>query len=149
MGKVIEEKRIKEEKDSNVKNKSNKIGIEKLLIELRRKKGLSRIELLYMLNDSRLKEIDIKRWEIGLKYPDLDTIYKLSEIYRVPSEEFIVAKNNSFEKGLGGINKKIIRWFSYTLNISFYAGVVITIILYIVTFILALWFFVTVASQVK
>ena len=87
--------------------------------------------------------------EIGLDYPDLDIIYKLSEIYKVPSEEFILAKNNSYEKGLGGMNKKVIRWFVYTLNVSFYAGVVLTVILYIVTFILALWFFMTAASQAK
>ncbi len=147
MGKIVEEKKIEKEKTNNVSKRIGKKGIEELLVELRTKNGLSRIELVYKLNDIKVTEKDIKKWEIGLKYPDLDTIYKLSEIYKVPSEEFILAKNNSYEKGLGRISKKIIRWFVYTLNISFYAGVVITIILYIVTFIGALWFFVTVASQ--
>lgn len=147
MGKIVEEKKIEKEKTNNVSKRSGKKGIEELLVELRTKNGLSRIELVYKLNDIKVTEKDIKKWEIGLKYPDLDTIYKLSEIYKVPSAEFILAKNNSYEKGLGKINKKIIRWFVYTLNISFYAGVVITIILYILTFIGALWFFVTVASQ--
>ena len=127
----------------------HKKGIEELIVELRNKKGLSRIELLEKLEDSNLTENDIKKWEIGLSYPDLDTIYKLSEIYRIPSTEFVKAKNNSYENGLAGINKKIIRWFVYTLNVSFYIGVVFTTILYVVIFILALCFFVTVAYQVK
>ncbi len=153
MGKIIEEKSkkgtVKKDEIKNSRNKTRKKGIEELLVELRTKNGLSRIELVYKLNDSKVTEKDIKRWEIGLDYPDLDIIYKLSEIYKVPSEEFILAKNNSYEKGLGGMNKKVIRWFVYTLNVSFYAGVVLTVILYIVTFILALWFFMTAASQAK
>lgn len=150
MGKLIEEiRREKKAEQKRQKNIENEKGIEELLIELRKKEGLSRIELLEKLNDSNLTEKDIKKWEIGLSYPDLDTIYKLSEIYKVSSTEFVKAKNNSYEKGLAGINKKIIRWFVYTLNVSFYVGVVLTIILYVLAFILALWFFVSVAYQVK
>lgn len=144
-----EQKRQKSNEKENKEEIKNKIGIEDLLIELRKKEGLTIVELLEKLNDSNLKEKDIKNWEIGLKYPDLDTIYKLSEIYRIPSTEFVKAKNNSYENGLAGINKKIIRWFVYTLNVSFYIGVVFTTILYVVIFILALCFFVTVAYQVK
>ncbi len=153
MGKLIEEirkeKRAEEKRNKYKENLKNNKGIEELLVEQRTKKGLSRIELLEKLEDSKLTEKDIKKWEIGLSYPDLDTIYKLSEIYRVPSAEFVKAKNNSYEKGLAGINKKIIRWFVYTLNVSFYVGVVLTIILYVFTFIFALWFFVSVAYRVK
>ena len=154
MGRLLEEirkdirtkEKIKDGKKEKIEDKKE---IEDLLIELRQKNGLSRIELLEKLNNSNLSEKDIKKWEIGLKYPDLDTIYKLSEIYRVPSTEFVMAKNNSYEKGIAGINKKIIRWFVYTLNVSFYIGAVLTIFIYIFAFIFALWFFVTVASQVK
>ena len=147
---IRKEKRAAEKRKKDEKEKiEHKKGIEELLVELRTKEGLSRIELLEKLENSNLTEKDIKRWEIGLSYPDLDTIYKLSEIYKVPSTEFVKAKNNSYEKGLAGINKKIIRWFVYTLNVSFYVGVVFTVILYVVTFIFALWFFVSVASQVK
>lgn len=154
MGRLIEEIRreIKAENKRKEEGKEqirDKKGIEELLVELRQKSGLSRIELLEKLDNSNLSEKDIKKWEIGLKYPDLDTIYKLSEIYRVPSTEFVTAKNVSYEKGLAGINKKIIRWFVYTLNVSFYVGAILTILVYIFTFIFALWFFVTVASQVK
>ena len=154
MGRLIEEIRreIKAEnkrQEEDEKYIKDKKGIEELLIELRQRSGLSRVELLEKLDNSNLSEKDIRKWKIGLKYPELDTIYKLSEIYKVPSAEIILAKNNSYEKGIGGINKKIIRWFVYTLNVSFYVGVVLTILIYIFTFIFALWFFVTVASQVK
>ena len=76
-------------------------------------------------------------------------IYKLSEIYEVPSQEFIQAKNNSFEKGLAGINANFIKWICYLLNVSFYTGVVITIILYVVVLIVAFLFFITMASNVR
>lgn len=154
MGKLIEEirreKRAEEKRKKNEKeNLENKKGIEELLVELRTKKGLSRIELLEKLENSNLTEKDIKKWEIGLSYPDLDTIYKLSEIYRIPSTEFVKAKNNSYENGLAGINKRIIRWFVYTLNVSFYIATILTIIFYATALIFALWFFVSIASQVK
>lgn len=151
MGKILEKEKleVEDEKENNKKNEKDKKGIEDLLTELRVKGKLSRIELLDKLKDSNLTEKDIKKWEIGLKYPDLNTIYKLSEIYKVPTDEFIKAKNTSYEKGFAGINKKIIRWFAYTLNVSFYIGAVFTVILYIVAFVLALWFFVSVAYQVK
>ena len=149
MGKIIEKEKLEKDVKTKEENPGNKKGIEELLIELRTKKGISRVELLQKLENTNLSEKDIKKWEIGLKYPDLDIIYKLSEIYRVPSIEFIKAKNNSYEKGLLGINKRIIRWFVYTLNVSFKIGVVLTILLYVFTFIFALWFFVTIAGEVK
>lgn len=149
MGKIVEEKKIEKEKTNNVSKRSGKKGIEELLVELRTKNGLSRIELVYKLNDIKVTEKDIKKWEIGLSYPDLDTIYKLSEIYRIPSTEFVKAKNNSYENGLAGINKRIIRWFVYTLNVSFYIATILTIIFYATALIFALWFFVSIASQVK
>ena len=154
MGRLIEEirKEIRAEekrKKDRKENLENKKGIEELLVELRTKKSLSRMELLEKLEKSNLTEKDIKKWEIGLSYPDLDIIYKLSEIYRVPSTEFVKAKNNSYENGLAGINKRIIRWFVYTLNVSFYIATILTIVLYVLTLILALCFFVTVAYKVK
>lgn len=143
-----EQKRQKSNEKENKEEIKNKIGIEDLLIELRKKEGLTIVELLEKLNDSNLKEKDIKNWEIGLKYPDLDTIYKLSEIYKVPSTEFVLAKNNSYEKGLAGINKKIIRWIAYTLNVSFYIGTVITVLIYICALVFAFMFFLSMAYSV-
>lgn len=141
------EQKRKESKEDDIEVKDKK-GIEDLLIELRKKEGLTTVELLEKINDSNLKEKDIKNWEIGLNYPDLDTIYKLSEIYKVPSTEFVQAKNNSYEKGLAGVNKKIIRWIAYTLNVSFYVGTVITVLIYVGALTFAFMFFLSMAYSV-
>ena len=141
------EQKRKESKEDDIEVKDKK-GIEDLLIELRKKEGLTIVELLEKLDNSNLKEKDIKNWEIGLKYPDLDTIYKLSEIYKVPSTEFVQAKNNSYEKGLAGVNKKIIRWIAYTLNVSFYVGTVITVLIYVGALTFAFMFFLSMAYSV-
>lgn len=141
------EQKRKESKEDGIEVKDKK-GIEDLLIELRKKEGLTIVELLEKLDNSNLKEKDIKNWEIGLKYPDLDTIYKLSEIYKVPSTEFVQAKNNSYEKGLAGVNKKIIRWIAYTLNVSFYVGTVITVLIYVGALTFAFMFFLSMAYSV-
>lgn len=141
------EQKRKESKEDDIEVKDKK-GIEDLLIELRKKEGLTIVELLEKINDSNLKEKDIKNWEIGLNYPDLDTIYKLSEIYKVPSTEFVQAKNNSYEKGLAGVNKKIIRWIAYTLNVSFYVGTVITVLIYVGALAFAFMFFLSMAYSV-
>ena len=67
MGKIIEEKSkkgtVKKDEIKNPRNKTRKKGIEELLVELRTKNGLSRIELVYKLNDSKVTEKDIKRWK--------------------------------------------------------------------------------------
>ena len=141
------EQKRKESKEDDIEVKDKK-GIEDLLIELRKREGLTIVELLEKINDSNLKEKDIKNWEIGLNYPDLDTIYKLSEIYKVPSTEFVQAKNNSYEKGLAGVNKKIIRWIAYTLNVSFYVGTVITVLIYVGALTFAFMFFLSMAYSV-
>ena len=143
-----EQKRQQSDEKENKEDIKDKKGIEDLLIELRKKEGLTIVELLEKLDNSNLKEKDIKNWEIGLKYPDLDTIYKLSEIYKVPSTEFVQAKNNSYEKGLAGVNKKIIRWIAYTLNVSFYVGTVITVLIYVGALAFAFMFFLSMAYSV-
>ena len=143
-----EQKRQQSDKKENKEDIKDKKGIEDLLIELRKKEGLTIVELLEKLDNSNLKEKDIKNWEIGLKYPDLDTSYKLSEIYKVPSPEFVKEKNNSYEKGLAGVNKKIIRWIAYTLNVSFYVGTVITVLIYVGALTFAFMFFLSMAYSV-
>ena len=116
-------------------------GIEELLKELRNKKGWSIIEVVQNLNAKDITEKDVKKWEIGLEYPDLDMVYKLSELYQIPSEELIQAKNNSYQKGMAGINANFIKWICYVLNVSFYTGMVLLIIIYIILLVGSLLFF--------
>jgi len=136
------------EKDKKNKNEVGE-GIEELLIRLRKEKKWSYAELLVHLKDKTLTEKDIRKWEIGLKYPDLDMVYQLSEVYRIPSEQLLQAKNNSYEKGMGSINKVTIKWICYFLDVSIKVGTVLAILLYIGLFIFALLFFTTAASQVR
>ena len=95
--------------------------IEQLLIKLREQKNWTYLELMEELNKKGiiLKEKDLKKWEWGLEYPNLDIIYKLSEIYMVPSEDFVNAKNNSYTQGLNKVHIKFINWICYLTEMSF------------------------------
>ena len=136
------------EKDKKNKNEFGE-RIEELLIRLGKEKKWSYAELLVHLKDKTLTEKDIRKWEIGLKYPDLDMVYQLSEVYRIPSEQLLQAKNNSYEKCMGSINKVTIKWICYFLDVSIKVGTALAILLYIGLFIFALLFFTTAASQVR
>ena len=111
-------------RDKNNANKSNNnqdMTIEQLLIKLREQKNWTYLELMEELNKKGiiLKEKDLKKWEWGLEYPNLDIIYKLSEIYMVPSEDFVNAKNNSYTQGLNKVHIKFINWICYLTGMSF------------------------------
>lgn len=64
----------------------------------------------------------VKKWEYGLEYPNTDAIYKLSELYMIPSQDFITAKNNSYEQGLNSIHATFIKWFCYITGASLAVG---------------------------
>jgi transcriptional regulator with XRE-family HTH domain len=119
-----------------------------LLKEAREKNNWTYIEVVEKLGQANLSEKDVRKWEIGLKYPDLDMIYKLSELYEIPSTELIQAKNNSFEAGMGSINKRTIKLICYFLNVSYHVGLVLLVIIYIFLLIAALWFLTFAASKV-
>ena len=124
-------------------------GIEELLIRLRNEKGWSRIELLSHLSSKTIKEKDIRKWELGLEYPDLDMIYELSAVYQVPSEKFIEAKNNSYVKGLGSINMFLTKWICYLLNVSIKVGMVLLVLFYVIMLFLAFGTFAYIGTFVK
>ena len=123
-------------------------GIEELLKQEREKRNWTYTDILIRLKDKTVTEKDIKKWEVGLEYPDLDMIYNLSEIYEVSSADLIQAKNNSFEKGLNSVNMIFVKWICYLLNISIKAGIVLLIIFYIVLGIGSLMFFVSVLGMI-
>lgn len=51
------------------------------LVQLRKKNGLSQLELAEQLNVSRQA---ISKWEVGRTIPSIDNIKKLSEMYHIP-----------------------------------------------------------------
>lgn len=124
-------------------NVENTTLIEILLANERKKKNWDYFDLAKKINDTNINEKTVKKWEYGLLYPDLNTIYKLSEIYNIPSEELVQAKNNSMNKGLGFIHFKFIDWFCYITNASIMVSIVLHLLfIYIIAPILALVFFV-------
>ena len=126
----------------------NQKGIEELLKELREKNNWSYAELIQRIKRVNLSEKEVKKWEYGLKYPDLDMIYELSELYNVPSAEFIQAKNISFLKGTYLINTRLISWLCYLFNFSVVTATVIVTLFYIFALIFAFSYFVTMSSNV-
>lgn len=141
--------KIKKDEKKKIDKKEVGEGIEELLIRLRNEKGWSRIELLSHLSSKTIKEKDIRKWELGLEYPDLDMIYELSEIYQVPSEKFVEAKNNSYVKGLGSINMFLTKWICYLLNVSIKVGMVLLVLFYVIMLFLAFGTFAYIGTMIK
>ena len=126
--------KIQQEQDLELAETS----LEQLLYNLRIKNNYSYVEVVNKLNDDTLTEKKVKKWEKGLEYPDLNMIYKISEMYNIPSEILVQAKNYSFNKGLASIKMILIKWICYLLDVSIKAGIAIVyttiILLLIITF---------------
>ena len=133
--------KMKQQNQENFKIENR--TIEELLKKLREEKNwtyLNLIDELYKIGFT-VNEKTIKKWEIGLEYPDLDAIYKLSELYMVPSENFIIAKKNSFDKAYNSTHMTLIKWICYIGGFSYKVGLVLLCILYAVSFVLGLMLF--------
>lgn len=118
--------------------------IEFVLKSAREKKHWDYFDVAKKINDTNINEKTVKKWEYGLLYPDLNTIYKLSEIYNIPSEELVQARNNSMNKGLGIIHFRLIDWVCYITNISIIFSIMFNFLLvYVIAPIFAFWYFVS------
>lgn len=144
-----QEKQKKQEGQNEVKNeiieknKLKEITIEQLLTDLRNEKNWTYINVVEELSKLGviLEEKTIKKWEIGLVYPELDLIYKLSELYFVPAEVFIIAKSNSYTKGYNAIHQRLIKWFCYLTGLSFKVAYVLMYTILFLALIFAFMFF--------
>ena len=118
--------------------------IEQLLRDLRQEKEWSYWNVVEELTRKGiiLNEKIIKKWEYGLEYPDLDIIYKLSEIYSIPSENFVIAKNNSFKEGFETIHMEFIKRICYITGISLKVGYIGMYVVIGIALILSLMFFI-------
>lgn len=141
--KVIQDKKEEssEKEDTKVIEKRT---IEQLLKDLREQRDWSYWNVVEELTRKGiiLNETTIKRWEYGLEYPDLDVIYKLSQIYSVPSENFVIAKNNSFKEGFETIHMGFIKRICYITGISLKVGYISMYVLIGLVLIGALLFFI-------
>ena len=101
-------------KNKKQENEEKNILLEELLRNLREKNEWQYVNVVVKLAELgvMVNEKTIRKWEAGLEYPELDVIYKLSEIYNVPSKDFIDAKNNSYQQGLNAVCQRAINIFA-------------------------------------
>ena len=119
------------------------------LKDLRTKKDWSYWNLVEELSKRNIMidEKRVKKWEYGLEYPDLDTIYRLSEIYEIPSENFVIAKNNSFKEGFETIHMEFIKRFCYITGISLKIGYIAMYVVIGLALVGALLFFISKCNE--
>ncbi len=117
------------------------------LYELRKQHELTYEELVEKINIPKIEIKNLKKWERNLEYPDLETIYRLSEIFNIPSEELLTSKEQTLKKGVGKINVQLIRFISYILNVSIYTAIWIMRIVLVLALIISWSFFIGVCKQ--
>lgn len=108
------------------------------LRKLREEKKITQEELAAELE---IEVNKIKKWEKGTIYPELEEMYKISEIYQVPCKELLDYKEREMAH-----NKNIIVIISRMLGISTYATAFIVIVLIAFFFCVAISFMATAAS---
>lgn len=125
--------------------------LEQLLKDLREEKNWTYLHIIEELNKLGLvvDEKRVKKWEIGLEYPDINEIYKLSELYFVPSDNFVMAKTNSYQEGLNSVHATLIKWVCYLTGFSLKIGYVAFYVFMAVALIGSLMFFIENVSEFK
>ena len=106
------------------------------LYDLRQKKGYTIEKLAEEINMPIVTIKTIKKWEHDLEFPNLDQMYKLSEIYEIPSEVLMQVRTQTLQEGLKGVHKSIIRLIGYILGISIYGTVILS---YVTIAVAAMW----------
>lgn len=91
-------------------------NLETLLTDFRIQKGWTYLNVVEELSKLgvMVTEKQVKKWEYGLEVPDLDMIYKLSELYFISSEDLIQARDASFSKSYHtSFLLLLAKWFCY------------------------------------
>ena len=119
------------------------------LYDLRCKKEYTIEELVEKIGMDNVRLKNIRKWEHDLEFPNLDQMYKLSEIYKVPIEVLMQVRTQTLEEGLKGVHKELIRLLSYILGFSIYGMLILWYIIIFATFIYAIWFFIDATETVR
>ena len=123
------------------KKEKNESDFGQWLYEQRKATGLTEEQLVNKIGMINVQVINIKKWERDLEFPDLDAIYKLSEIYMIPSAEIIEIKQKTLQSGVEGIHMYIIRLISLFMGISIYGTIwLCRTILFITLILVTIWF---------
>lgn len=117
------------------------------LYDLRCKKEYTIEELAEKINMETVTIKGIRKWEHDLEFPNLDQMYKLSEIYEVPIETLMQVRTETLEEGLKGVHKMIIRLLGYLLGFSIYGTIIIGYTIIFATLIFSFLFFITAANR--
>lgn len=117
------------------------------LYDLRCRKEYTIEELAEKINMETVTIKGIRKWEHDLEFPNLDQMYKLSEIYEVPIEELMQVRTETLEEGLKGVHKTIIRLLGYLLGFSIYGTIIIGYTIIFATLIFSFLFFITAANR--
>lgn len=124
--------------------------LEQLLKDLREEKNWTYLHIVEELQKIGLTvdEKKVKKWEIGLEYPEINEIYKLSELYFVPSDNLVMAKTNSYQEGLASVHATLIKWVCYFTGLSLKIGYIAFYIFIAIALIGALMFFIESCNNV-
>ncbi len=123
-------------------SKQKSLDFGQWLYYLRRNKGYTEQELVDRIGIAAIQVKNIKKWERDLEYPNLDAIYKLSEIYQIPSAKILHIKEQTLKEGIEGIHKWIIRWISYFIGFSIYGTIWLCRVILFVAWVWAwVWFY--------
>lgn len=74
----------------------NSVGIK--IKDARLKLGLTEEELSWKINDKNITKKQIKKWEKGLEFPDLNSMYKLAYFLEVNPNELLKIRNQIQEE---------------------------------------------------
>ena len=135
----------------NIKKNPKERTFEELFFDLRTEKQWKYIDIaleLYKLGVT-VEEKTVKKWELGIAYPDLDMIYKLSELFFISSQDFLDAKEISLKKSYNSIHMTIIKWFCYFTGFTLKFGYYFAYIFFGFMFLVALSFFVAQVTELK
>ena len=125
--------------------KEKPITLEVILQNERLKRGWDYKHVAEQLNDANIDAKKVKKWEYSFEYPDLNTIYKISELYQIPSEILVQAKSDGYAEGLHSVHKVFIKTICYIFNLPIKAMVIFSyIFLYLLlplAGVIALWVF--------
>lgn len=121
----------------NIKISTNSIG--KIIREAREKEEMSVEDLVWKIGNPKITIKTIKNFEKGKEFPDLDMIYKLSEILNLNPNELLEMRNiiraksckepNWAARNIGGKLLNLVKPAYYTANVLLKILVAIMLVL--------------------
>jgi len=132
-----------------IKEKLLENDIGAYLYDIRMKKGYTIEELAEIIDMPSVTIKVIRKWEHDLEFPNLEQMYKLSEIYNIPSEMLMQLRNETLQNGVNQIHKELIRFIGYILGFSIYGTIILSYVILFFAFIWSLIYFVNACKDME